>query len=97
MGPWRVLADAAVTAMNRALPEPWRVAIDEVRVIRTGLESLAAVTVRLEREGQVVDRRAGYVPADGDVGQAVVKATLQAMNRRLALLLAGEDPTTRPV
>jgi hypothetical protein len=55
------------------------------------------VTVRLEREGQVLDRRAGYVPADGDVGHAVVKAALQAMNRRLALLLAGEDPTNRQV
>ncbi len=88
---YRLLADATVAAINRALPAPWQVVVEDVLVIRAEPANVAAVTVRLEQAGETTDRCAGYVPARGGDVQAVVKATLQAINRRVGRILAGSD------
>lgn len=88
---YRLLADATVAAINRALPAPWQVVVEDVLVIRAEPANVAAVTVRLEQAGETTDRCAGYVPARGGDVQAVVKATLQAINRRVGRILAGSN------
>ncbi len=94
MAPWRLLAYATVQAVNQILPEGWKAAIDEVRIIPTSAGSLVAVTLYLGSAEGTPDRYAGCVLVDGDVGPAVVKATLQAVNRRLGRLLreGGRSP-----
>ncbi len=87
MDAWRLLAEATVRAVNQALPSPWRAVVDQVRLIRAEPTNLAVAEVRLEREGETSDRCSGYVPANADAGQAVVKATLQAVNRRVGRIL----------
>jgi diguanylate cyclase (GGDEF)-like protein len=87
MAPWRLLAYAAVQAVHQILPDGWKAAIGEVRVIPTSAGSLVAVTLYLGSAEGTPDRYAGCVLVDGDVGPAVVKATLQAVNRRLGRLL----------
>ncbi len=86
---YHLLAEAAVKAINQALPRPWQVVVEDVRLIRAEPVNVAAVTVRLEQDGEVTDRGAGYVPASGGDVQAVVKAALQAINRRVGRILAG--------
>jgi len=87
MAPWRMLAYATAQAVNRMLPRGWKAAVDEVHIISTSAGSLVAVTVYLGSMQGTPDRYAGCVLVDGDVGPAVVKATLQAINRRLGHLL----------
>ncbi len=86
---YHLLAEATVAAINRALPAPWQVAVEDVHLFRSEPVNVAAVTVRLEQAGATTDRHAGYVPAHGGDVQAVVKATLQAINRRVGRILAG--------
>ncbi len=87
MAPWRLLAYATVQAVNHVLPDGWRAAVDEVRIIPTWAGSLVMVTLYLGHVDGTPERCAGCVLVDGDVGPAVVKATLQAINRRVARLL----------
>ncbi len=88
MAPWRALAEATARAVNQALPGGWQAAIDEVGVVRAFSDVLAAVTVHLGHPEGPSDYHAGCVLVEEDIGQAVVKATLQALNRRLGRLLA---------
>lgn len=87
MAPWRLLAYATVQALNNALPGGLRAAVDEVRIVPTWAGSLVMVTLYLGQVEGTPERCAGCVLVDGDTGPAVVKATLQAINRRLARLL----------
>lgn len=87
MAPWRLLAYATVQAVNHLLPEGWRASVDEVRIIPTWAGSLVMVTLYLGHEEGTPEHFAGCVLVDGDMGPGVVKATLQAINRRLARLL----------
>jgi diguanylate cyclase (GGDEF)-like protein len=87
-GPWRALAESTVTAVNQALPPGWSAAVDDVGTVRSFAQTLAMVTLRLGQPEGSSTRHAGCVIVDEDIGQAVVKATLQALNRRLGRLLA---------
>jgi IMP dehydrogenase len=87
--PWRLLAEATMQAINHVLPDGWRGVVDEVRILTTDSVTLVAVTVHLGKNDGTSDRYVGSVLADTDVGQAVVKAMLQATNRRIGRLLAG--------
>jgi diguanylate cyclase (GGDEF)-like protein len=89
MNPWRLLAEATMQAINQVLPDGWRGVVDELRIITADSVTLVAVTVHLGKIDETSDRYVGSVLADTEVGQAVVKATLQATNRRVARLLAG--------
>jgi diguanylate cyclase (GGDEF)-like protein len=87
MAPWRLLAYATVQAINHVLPEGWRAAVDEVRITSTWAGSLVMVTLYLGHMEMASERCAGCVLIDGDIGPGVVKAALQAINRRVARLL----------
>ncbi len=87
MAPWRLLAYATVQAINHVLPEGWRAAVDEVRITSTWAGSLVMVTLYLGHVEMAPERCAGCVLVDGDIGPGVVKAALQAINRRVARLL----------
>lgn len=87
MAPWRLLAYATVQAINHVLPEGWRAAVDEVRITSTWAGSLVMVTLYLGHMETAPERCAGCVLIDGDIGPGVVKAALQAINRRIARLL----------
>jgi IMP dehydrogenase len=88
MAPWRALAESTVRAVNQVLPEGWKAAVDEVGLIRAFSDTLATVTVHLGQIEGPSHYHAGCVLVEEDIGQAVVKATLQALNRRLGRLLA---------
>lgn len=87
MAPWRLLAYSTVQAVNQVLPDGWRAAVDEVRIVGTATGNLVVVTLYLGSAEGTSDRFAGCALVDSDVGPAVVKATLQAINRRLGFLL----------
>ncbi|MGH2403842.1 MAG: CBS domain-containing protein [bacterium] len=87
MAPWRLLAYATAQAVNHVLPDAWRAAVDEVHILSTWAGSLVTVTLYLGHVEGPQERCAGCVLVEGDTGPAVVKATLQAINRRLARLL----------
>lgn len=94
---WRQLADATVQAVNHALPDGWKVVLDDVRLIGPPFETLVVVTVYLGRAHTPPERHTGSTRvAAGDIGTAVVGATLDALNRRLGLLLAGAHRPTPP-
>jgi diguanylate cyclase (GGDEF)-like protein len=89
---WRLLADATVQAVNQTLSDGWKVTLDEVRLMGPALDTVVVVTVYLGRPNMPPERLTGGVrAAGGDIGTAVVGATLDALNRRLALILAGGD------
>lgn len=88
MAPWRLLAYATVQAINHGLPDGWRAAVDEVRIASTWAGTLVMVTLYLGHLEEAPERCAGCVLIDGDIGPGVVKAALQAVNRRIARLLS---------
>lgn len=85
--PLRLLAESTVQAVNKTLPPGWIAAVDEVRVIRMPSETLLAATILLGSGEAAPERHTGCAVAGSDPGSAVVKATLQAINRRLSRLL----------
>jgi len=85
--PWRALAESTVTAVNQALPEGWIASVDDVGIVRAFSQMLATVTVHLGQPEASSKSYAGCVIVEDDIGQAVVKATLQALNWRLGRLL----------
>jgi diguanylate cyclase (GGDEF)-like protein len=84
---WQLLAQATIRAVNQVLPEGWLTQVDEVHVIRTPRVHLAVVTLYLGMPAATAVRAAGCAVAGADAGQAVVRATLDAVNRRLGRLL----------
>jgi hypothetical protein len=89
MNPWRLLAEATMHAIRQVLPGGWRTVVDEVRILTIDAVTLVAVTVHLGKNDETSDRYVGSVLAETEIGQAVVKATLQATNRRIGRLLPG--------
>jgi hypothetical protein len=65
--------------------------VDDVGIVPAFSQMLATVTVHLGQAEGSSRHHAGCVVVEDDIGQAVVKATLQALNRRLGRLL-----TARP-
>jgi len=88
----RLLAAAAVQAINRALAEGWRAAVADVRVIRTATDTQVTAIVDLGFIGGIEDRHAGTVLASHGIATAVVRATLKAVNRRVGLMLKPAAP-----
>jgi IMP dehydrogenase len=88
VAPWRALAESTVLAVNQVLPDGWMAAVDDVGIVRAFSQMLATVTVHLGQAEGSSRPYAGCVMVEDDIGQAVVKATLQALNRRLGRLLA---------
>lgn len=86
--PWRALAESTVAAVNQTLPEGWIASVDDVGIVRAFSQMLATVTVHLGQPEASSKSYAGCVIVEDDIGQAVVKATLQALNWRLGRLLA---------
>ena len=79
---------STATAVNQALPEGWIASVDDVGIVRAFSQMLATVTVHLGQPEASSKSYAGCVIVEDDIGQAVVKATLQALNWRLGRLLA---------
>lgn len=77
----RIVAQAAVEALNAAIRTDHRLGLDDVRVVSVGAFDVAVAVVTLE--GGRDDQRvlAGAMPVEGDPVDAVVKAVLQATNR----------------
>ncbi|MCL6553310.1 MAG: GGDEF domain-containing protein [Firmicutes bacterium] len=94
---WRQLADATVQAVNQALPDGCKATLGHVGLFGPPGESLVVVTVYLSRANLPAERLTGGTRvAGGDVGTAVVGATLDALNRRLGLLLADASASPTP-
>lgn len=89
--PIRSLAEATLRAVNRALRDGWTAAVDDVRLVRTPSDTLVTVTVLLGRPGMPAIRFIGSAIADGDPAAAAARATLHALNRRLARILSGRE------
>jgi IMP dehydrogenase len=85
--PLRLLAEATVQAVNQTLPEGWVAAVDEVRVVQSPPDILLVATVLIGASAAVPERHTGAAAAGADMGSAAVKATLQALNRRIGHIL----------
>jgi diguanylate cyclase (GGDEF)-like protein len=88
MAPIRSLAEATLRGVNRALRDGWTAAVDDVRLLRTPSDTLVTVTVLLGRPGMPAVRFIGSAIADGDPAAAAARATLHALNRRIARILS---------
>jgi hypothetical protein len=85
--PLRLLAEATVRAVNQVLTDGWIAAVDDVRIIQAQPDTLLIVTVLLGGRDAPAERYTGAGVAGSDLGSAAVKATLQALNRRLGQIL----------
>jgi diguanylate cyclase (GGDEF)-like protein len=85
--PLRLLAEATVRAVNQVLTDGWVAAVDEVRIIQAQPDTLLVVTILLGGADVPSERYTGASVAGSDLGSAAVKATLQALNRRLGQII----------
>jgi diguanylate cyclase (GGDEF)-like protein len=85
--PLRLLAEATVRAVNQVLTNGWVAAVDEVRIIQAQPDTLLVVTILLGGTEMPSERHTGASVAGSDLGSSAVKATLQALNRRLGQIL----------
>jgi diguanylate cyclase (GGDEF)-like protein len=85
--PLRLLAEATVRAVNQVLTNGWVAAVDEVRIIQAQPDTLVVVTILLGGTEMPSERHTGASVAGSDLGSSAVKATLQALNRRLGQIL----------
>lgn len=85
--PLRLLGEAAVQAVNQTLPDGWVAAVDEVRVVQSPPDILLVVTVLIGGPDVPPERHTGAAAAGADMASAAVKATLQALNRRVGHIL----------
>ncbi|MDR7417432.1 MAG: diguanylate cyclase [Armatimonadota bacterium] len=85
--PLRLLAEATVRAVNQLLNDGWVAAVDEVRIVQTHPDTLLVVTILLGSPDAPAERYTGASIAGSDLGSAAVKATLQALNRRLGQIV----------
>ena len=83
---WRIVADAALSALQVLEPAATRVAIESAGVQRIGDRELGIVTLVLSI-GPDDELLAGVAPVRvGSEAEAVARAVLDATNRRLARL-----------
>lgn len=86
-GPLRAMAQATVNALAALLPEGWRLAIEEIAF--TAFPAGDAVSVALALATPSAEELlVGTAPYDRHHPDAVIRATLKAVNRRLGRLLA---------
>lgn len=82
--PVRLLAEAAAGAVRQALGIGWVVGVEDVRAIASPPDTLVVVTIVFSGPDLPAERHTGAALSDGDLASAVVKAALQAINRRFA-------------
>ena len=83
----RGAAEATVDAVGVLVGKDARVVVESASIEDTGTCRVAVVVVlMLTQDG--AEQLAGAAPVDADRRQAIVHATLQALNRRLESMLA---------
>lgn len=87
-GAHRAVALATLHAIEQLVPAPYRFELEHVDIAITGTLQTAVVVVTLVTE-LGADRLSGASVVRGDTRQAVVRATLSAVNRRLEGLATG--------
>lgn len=83
----RIAAEATVDAVGVLVGKDARVVVESATICETGAGRVAVVLVLLLTQAGS-EQLAGAAPVDADRRQAVVHATLQALNRRLETILA---------
>jgi hypothetical protein len=83
----RIAATAAAHAVDKAMANRAKVFVEHVSVVPFGVVEVAVVVVLLSFDG-VTEQLSGSAIVGDDAQQAVVRATLAALNRRLESLLA---------
>jgi hypothetical protein len=86
----RTVATAALNAVDTLIEGRGRCGLDQAEVAEIGSDRVAVAVVTLLTPGRV-DRLAGAVLVRGDARQAMVRAVLAALNRRLEALLPAAD------
>lgn len=100
----RTVATATLNAVDALIAGRGRCGLDQAEVAEIGSDRVALAVVTLLTPGRV-DRLAGAVLIRGDARQAMVRAVLAALNRRLEALLpprteddqADPEPEADPV
>jgi hypothetical protein len=90
-GKWRVLAEATLRALSQCINGQMSVYVEDCEVSRVGRRQAATVVV-MEFGPDGERPLIGTCLVRQDEGEAVVRATLDAVNRRLAMIKA--EPTT---
>lgn len=83
----RAAADATVDAVSVLLGKEAKVVVEHASIEAAGSVKVALVVVLLLTEGGA-EQLAGAAPVTGDRRQAIVHATLSALNRRIEAMLA---------
>ena len=86
----RAVATATLAAIDRLVPARGRCGLDSAEVVEIGRDRIAVVVVTLVTQGRV-DRLAGAAVVRGDARQAIARAVLGALNRRLDALISDGD------
>jgi hypothetical protein len=84
----RALSQATLSAVNRLLESGYSFLLEEVGAIDLGPREVVVVTMVLLTPRGNEELLVGAVVNKGDINGAVVKATLDALNRRLGKLVA---------
>jgi len=79
----RALAQATLSAVNRTLDSDYSFLLDDVGILELGAREVVVVTTVLLTPRGNEELLVGAVANKGDVSGATVKATLDALNRRL--------------
>ncbi len=89
----RTVATATLNAVDQLVEGRGRCGLDQAEVTEIGSDRVALAVVTLLTPGRM-DRLAGAVLVRGDARQAMVRAVLAALNRRLEALVpaAAEEP-----
>jgi hypothetical protein len=86
----RTVATATLNAVDQLIEGRGRCGLDQAEVTEVGSDRVAVAVVTLLTTGRV-DRLAGAVLVRGDARQAMVRAVLAALNRRLETLVPAEE------
>lgn len=82
----RLIAEATLDALGEAYGNLPPIAIDAIADATVGARTVIVATLVAVIDGGVEQLTVGSAIAGGDAGQAAVRAVLNALNRRLALL-----------
>jgi hypothetical protein len=84
----RVVSEATIAALNQALEPPNMFAYEDANLVTLGGREVVLVSVILISPRRHEEALVGAVGVRGDLANALVKATLDAANRRLGKLAA---------
>jgi hypothetical protein len=83
----RAVATATLAAVDELAAGRVRCGLDQAELVAMGVDTLAVAVVTLASRGRV-DRLAGAAMVRGDARQAVARAVMGALNRRLDALIS---------